>query len=83
MAITVNRNPVTVNTSSKANRDYSQYFNHVQFKGLCSNQNVDTIDPSTFADVENLYVDSDDTLASRPKLVNHDNFGFKSIDFHA
>lgn len=80
MAITVNRNPVTVNTSSKANRDYSQYFNHVQFKGLCSNQNVDTIDPSTFADVENLYVDSDDTLASRPKLVNHDNFGFKSIE---
>ena len=80
MAITVNRNPVTVNTGNKANRDNSQYFNHVQFKGLCSNQNVDSIDPSTFADVENLYVDSDDTLASRPKLVTHDNFGFKSIE---
>ena len=77
MAITINRSPVTVDGNYK---DEGQYFNQTQFKGLCSNQNVDTIDPSTFSDVENLYIDSDNTLASRPKLKAHDNFGFTSIE---
>lgn len=77
MAITINRSPVTVDGNYK---DEGQYFNQTQFKGLCSNQNVDSIDPNTFSDVENLYIDSDNTLASRPKLKTHDNFGFTSIE---
>ncbi len=80
MAIPYNRTPALVDTSNKTYRDNSNYFNHVQFKGLCDNQNVDTIDPNTFQEVENLYVDQDDTLSSRPKLKQHDNFGFDAIE---
>lgn len=80
MAIPYNRAPALIDTSSKAYRDNSNYFNHVQFKGLCNNQNVDSIDPNTFQEVENLYVDQDDTLSSRPKLKQHNNFGFDNIE---
>lgn len=80
MAIPYNRAPALIDTSNKTYRDNSNYFNHVQFKGLCDNQNVDTIDPNTFQEVENLYVDQDDTLSSRPKLKQHDNFGFDTIE---
>lgn len=77
MAITINRSPVTVDSNYK---DEGRYLNQTQFKGLCSNQNVDSIDPDTFSDLENLYIDSGNTLASRPKLKSHDNFGFSSIE---
>lgn len=67
MARTIRRSPLTVSTSS---RDYPtlQTFNHVEFKGISSGANELVIDQSSFVDANNVYVDKDYNLASRPPL---------------
>ena len=71
MARTIRRQPFSVSTNSS---DYpkSYFFNQAQFKGLCDNQNDVSIDPQTFADVKNMYVDENGILTSRPPLKFYD-----------
>lgn len=71
MARTIRRQPFSVSTN---NSDYprSYFFNQAQFKGLCDNQNDVSIDPQTFADVKNMYVDENGILTSRPPLKFYD-----------
>ena len=44
------------------------FFNHTQFKGFCDNNNDVNLDPQIFADVNNMYVDENGVLVSRPPL---------------
>lgn len=67
MGRTINRQPFSVNQL-----DYNdlnqQYFNQLNFKGICDDENYITIDQETFADANNVYVDDDGLLKSRPSL---------------
>lgn len=67
MARTIRRSPLTVSTSSS---DYPtlQTFNHVEFKGISSGTNELVVDQSSFADANNIYLDKDYNLVSRPPL---------------
>lgn len=67
MSKTFNRNPFTVPTPSKNDiQDY--FFTHSNFKGLSNDKNFLTADPETFSDCNNVYVDSEGLLRSRPAL---------------
>ena len=44
------------------------FFNHTQFKGFCDNSNDINLDPQIFADTNNMYVDENGVLISRPPL---------------
>lgn len=70
MARTVNRTPITVPTTgtSLTKLGNKHYFNLAEFKGICSNKNYLTIDQSTFEDANNVYVDIDNQLSTRPVL---------------
>lgn len=69
MANTIRRRPVSVSTNIGG---AGQFFNQVQFNGLCDNLNEVTVDQMSFADVDNLYVDENGVLVSRPPLRFHD-----------
>lgn len=69
---TFNRQPHSVNIG----RTNDGFFNHVQFKGICDNKNDVTIDPQSFADANNVYVDDNDLLVSRPPLKIYDGDGY-------
>jgi hypothetical protein len=64
---TFNRQPFSVSTNSN---DYpkEQVSTQIEFKGLCDVKNDVAVDQSTFADVENMYIDNDGLLTSRPPL---------------
>jgi hypothetical protein len=62
---TFNRQPYTVSTNGYSGE---QVFTQVEFKGLCDVKNDVAVDQSTFADVENMYIDNDGLLTSRPPL---------------
>ena len=68
MIRTVNRQPMSV--PIKGNKD--KFFNQVEFKGLCDKQNDVTVDAQTFSDVENMFVDDNNILTSRPPLKFYD-----------
>ena len=76
MTRTYNRQPISVSTSSK---DYPEQhvFTQVEFKGLCDDKNDSTVDQSTFASVNNMLVDDDGLLISRPPLKSE---GISSIE---
>lgn len=61
---TINRDPYNVSSYNLNEK----YFNINQFKGICSNKNYVGIDQQTFEDAENVYVNQDEQLSSRPKL---------------
>ena len=63
---TFNRNPANVDTSGIKN--YSKYFNQMNFKGISEDDNIYAIDQETFRDANNVYVNSDNKLVSRPTL---------------
>ena len=64
MTRTIKREPFSISIPN----DQSGFFNLIGFKGLCDNQNDVAIDQTTFAESENVYVDSNDCLSSRPPL---------------
>ena len=64
---TVNRRPYSVDTDVDV--DY-KFFNHVNWKGLCTNKNYFNLDQETFEDCKNVYVDSEGLLKSRPAFKN-------------
>lgn len=71
MARTIRRQPFSVSTDSNS-FPKSYFFNQTQFKGLCDNKNDVSIDPLTFSDVQNMYVDESGVLTSRPPLKFYD-----------
>lgn len=64
MANTIRRNPFSVNVSSLD----ESYFNFAQYKGLCTNKNYVSIDQQSFSEVNNMYVNQDDQLSTRPPV---------------
>lgn len=68
MAKTINREPYLFEARSLK----ENYLNFVEFNGLCDNKNYLDIDQSTFADVNNMYLDQDKQLSSRPPLKKID-----------
>ena len=67
MTKTFNRAPITVQTPSSS--DIKQYFfNQYNWKGLNDDKNVLTVDQETFSDCNNVYVDEEGLLKSRPSL---------------
>ena len=67
MIKTFNRTPIAVNTPDDKNvKNY--FFNHYNWKGLCDDKNILAVDQETFADCNNVYVDSEGLLRSRPSL---------------
>jgi hypothetical protein len=82
MARTFNRPPLTVNTPSAS--DIKQYFfNQYKWKGLSSNNNFLSVDQETFSDCNNVYVDDEGLLKSRPsmkiKTVKRQNSGVEYV----
>ena len=73
MPKTIRRSPYSVSTSSG---DYPtrQTFNQVEFKGIQCGSNELAVDQSSFADAENVYLDRDYNLASRPPLKNDEPY---------
>lgn len=67
MIRTFNRQPLSVNTPDKDDiKDY--FFNQYNWKGLNDDKNFLNIDQETFSDCNNVYVDKEGLLRSRPSL---------------
>lgn len=64
----VNRTPFSVSTP----KDTTNFFIQTEFKGLCDDKNDVTIDPQSFADMENIYVDDNNILSSRAPFKFYD-----------
>lgn len=61
---TIKRNPFSVDTDGyELNK---QYFNFTEFKGINSNKNYVTIDQQSFEEADNVYVNQDGELSTRP-----------------
>ena len=67
MARTFNRRPVTIDGPD--NSDIKNYtFNYEQWKGIDDGKNFLSVDQSTFSDAQNMYIDSEGLLSSRPAV---------------
>lgn len=67
MARTFNRRPVSVNGPDKANiKNYT--FNYEQWKGINDSKDFLAVDQLTFSDAQNMYIDSEGLLSSRPAI---------------
>ena len=67
MTNTFNRRPLTVNTPSKNDIGHN-YFNHYNWKGLIDNKNFLSAEQESFSDCNNVYVDEQGLLKSRPSI---------------
>ena len=64
---TINRQPFTVSTPSKSDaQDY--FFNHYNWKGASDDENFLTSDQETFESCDNVYMDENGLLRSRPSV---------------
>nr|DAD78995.1 MAG TPA: hypothetical protein [Siphoviridae sp. ctv4j104] len=67
MARTFNRRPVTIDGPD--NSDIKNYtFNYEQWKGIDDGKNFLSVDQFTFSDAQNMYIDSEGLLSSRPAV---------------
>lgn len=74
MARTFNRAPVQFNTPSSSDiKNY--YFNHFNWKGVNKDKNFLAVDQETFADADNVYVNEEGVLRSRPSIKKINNIG--------
>lgn len=64
---TFNRSPIQINTPS-SNDVKNNFFNHFNWKGVTDDRNVFGVDQETFSDANNVYIDSEGLLRSRPSL---------------
>ena len=80
MPITTNRTPVSVSTAS-ANFNQPRYFNQVSWSGLNNNRNIATIDQQSFNDCNNVYLDVNEVLCSRPAIKKDGFFDDDVIRF--
>lgn len=69
MIKTFNRVPASVPTPSSSDVK-SYFFNQANWKGLCDDKNVLGVDQETFEDCNNVYIDAEGILRSRPALKN-------------
>lgn len=76
MGRTINRYPQTVNTNV-GNDD--KFFNHVNWKGICTYKNYPNLDQETFEDAKNVYIDDNGVLSSRPSFKQS---GINSISYN-
>ena len=66
MPRTINRTPYTVN---EPDIDY-YFFNHNNWKGQCDDKNFLGIDQESFEDVNNIYIDAEGVLKTRPSVID-------------
>lgn len=66
MPRTINRTPYTVN---EPDIDY-YFFNHNNWKGQCDDKNFLGVDQESFEDVNNIYIDAEGVLKTRPSVVD-------------
>ena len=66
MKRTVNRTPGQISTVVDDGR--TDNFNLISFEGIADSENDLTVSPSTFIDANNLYINSDKILSSRPTI---------------
>lgn len=59
---TIRRNPMSAGTNSLNEK----YMNFLEYKGLNTNKNYVSIDQETFTEVNNMYVNQDNQLSTRP-----------------
>lgn len=74
---TINRNPISVKQLDYNDINY-KFFTQANWKGLNEDENVVTVDPETFADAENVYINEDGILKSRPSIERESNILTKS-----
>ena len=67
MINTFNRRPLSVNTPDGKDVEH-KYLNQFNWKGLVDNKNFLAVDQESFADCNNVYVDEQGLLKSRPSL---------------
>lgn len=80
MARTFKRQPYSVSTSGRSYAQ-SQSFVQAEFKGLSNIKNDTLVDQSSFASTENVYVDDNMLLVSRPPLKFYDGEGYIERDW--
>lgn len=66
---TINRSPMSVKQLDYGDVNY-KFFNHVNWKGMCEDKNYMGVDQETFAECDNVYIDEDSILKSRPSIKN-------------
>lgn len=66
---TINRSPMSVKQLDYSDVNY-KFFNHVNWKGMCEDKNYMGVDQETFAECDNVYIDEDSILKSRPSIKN-------------
>lgn len=65
MGRTIHRTPLTVSTNPGIKYEF---FNHANWNGLCDDKNYLNVNQETFEDCNNVYVDENNLLKSRPSL---------------
>ena len=75
MTRTVNRRPAEVPVHSA--KEY--FFNHLKWNGFCSSKNILSVDQETFANCNNVYVDNNNLLVSRPPITKGKQYGISNI----
>ena len=58
----------TADISTSDIKNYSKYFNQMNFKGILEDDNIYAIDQESFRDAKNIFVDWNNRLVSRPTL---------------
>lgn len=64
---TINRQPYSVKQLDYDDIDY-KFFNHSEWKGIAESSNYIAVDQETFADAQNMYIDKEGMLHSRPSI---------------
>ena len=72
---TINRTPLQMPIPNS--RD--QYFNHADWKGINTTKNAIGIDQQTFIEADNVFVNSQQILTSRPPVIQRDKWGLTNI----
>lgn len=73
MARTFNRRPMSVNGPDKDSiKNYT--FNYEQWKGINDSKDFLAVDQLTFSDAQNMYIDSEGLLSSRPGMKQDTSF---------
>lgn len=71
MTMTINRRPLSVNVPKRKNVA-AKYFNTYEWKGIVDDLNYLAVDQNSFSDCNNVYVDEEGVLRSRPALQAED-----------
>lgn len=71
-----NRTPLAVDTD--IDMDY-KFFNHINWKGVNVNKNFLSVDQETFEDAQNVYMDAEGLLKSRPAIKIYNDTKLENI----